>query len=139
MDQPSVILIIGERQPLNQSLRDWIEMGLPQCRVAQASNEVEAIELARNSAPLVFIIDVDAPQIQRLEALRRIKASMPDTPVMALSLFEDQVHRIAAAEAGASVYVPKSKLQSELVPALKTLIGDYCYTGSQNSSEEKSL
>jgi DNA-binding NarL/FixJ family response regulator len=57
-----------------------------------------------------------------IEATRRIKAAAPTAQVVMLTIHEDEAYRADAAAAGASAYVPKRLMQTELLPALEALL-----------------
>jgi DNA-binding NarL/FixJ family response regulator len=59
-----------------------------------------------------------------IEAARGIKAAVPATRVVMLTMYDDEAHRADAAAAGVSAYVPKRKVQTELLPVLTRLLAE---------------
>jgi DNA-binding NarL/FixJ family response regulator len=86
--------------------------------VGQASDGREAVELARTLAPDVVLMDVSMPVLDGFEATREIRAASADTTVLMLtgSNSRDDVDR--SRDAGASGYVTKDRIASELVAAI---------------------
>jgi DNA-binding NarL/FixJ family response regulator len=86
--------------------------------VGQASDGSEAVELARTLAPDVVLMDVSMPVLDGFEATREIRAANADTYVLMLtgSNSRDDVDR--SRDAGASGYVTKDRIASELVAAI---------------------
>jgi DNA-binding NarL/FixJ family response regulator len=117
-----IILIVEDHAPLRASLRDWLAATFDPCLIASAGDGLEAVELARTHRPHLVLMDLDLPRLNGLEATRRIKAALPATQVVMLTIYEDQAHRADAAAAGASAYVPKRNLHSDLVGVISTLI-----------------
>jgi DNA-binding NarL/FixJ family response regulator len=67
-------------------------------------------------------MDIGLTQMNGIEATRHIKAIAPQTQVVMLTIHEDDAYRADASAAGASAYVPKRKMQTELLPALRALL-----------------
>jgi DNA-binding NarL/FixJ family response regulator len=86
--------------------------------VGEADSGQEAIELARQIKPDVIIMDVSMPEMDGIEATRRIKNELPETRVIGLSMFEDEHVTKAMRQAGAEVLVSKSSSMSELLKAI---------------------
>jgi DNA-binding NarL/FixJ family response regulator len=86
--------------------------------VGQAGDGGEAVELARKLVPDVVLMDVSMPVLDGFEATREIRAESDDTHVVMLtgSNSRDDVDR--SREAGASGYVTKDRIASELVAAI---------------------
>ena len=86
--------------------------------VGQATDGAEAVELARTLAQDVVLMDVSMPVLDGFEATREIRAATETIRVLMLtgSNSRDDVDR--SREAGASGYVTKDRIASELVEAL---------------------
>lgn len=119
---PPTILIVEDHAPLRATLCDWLAAMFDPCTIAATGDGLEAVELARTHRPHLVLMDLDLPRLNGLEATRRIKAAVPDTQVVMLTIYEDQAHRADAAAAGASAYVPKRTLNSDLVPVVSMLL-----------------
>jgi DNA-binding NarL/FixJ family response regulator len=116
------ILIVEDHDLLRASLSDWLAAALNPCTITTATDGLAAIEAAQTQQPHLVLMDLDLPRLNGLEATRRIKAALPDTQVVMLTVYEDQAHRADATAAGASAYVPKRTLSSDLVPVVNTLL-----------------
>ncbi len=117
------MLLVAHHELLRQSLRDWLTIGLPQCRVIEATDTTAAIELACNKSVHTIIIDIDIPRENGFEILRSIQASAPNAQIVAFGFDESKIRCTSAIEAGATVYLPKSRMQIELIPTLQTAFG----------------
>ena len=86
--------------------------------VGQAADGGEAVELARSLGPDVVLMDVSMPVLDGFEATREIRAQSKRVRVLMLtgSNSRDDVDR--SREAGASGYVTKDRIASELVAAI---------------------
>ena len=119
---PATILIVEDHDAVRQSLREWLEAVFPQCRVMEATSGEEAVAVAQAMSPHLVVMDIVLPQMDGIEATRRIKASVPAAEVVMLTIHEAEAYRADAAAAGASAYVPKSAMQTELIPTLAALL-----------------
>ena len=86
--------------------------------VGEAANGSQAVELARQLRPDVVIMDVSMPEMDGVEATRRIKAELPDVRVIGLSMYEDEQTARIMREAGAEDFISKTASSSELLKAI---------------------
>ncbi len=89
--------------------------------VGEASEGKEAIEKADELAPDVVIMDIAMPGMDGLEATRRITKKNPKTKVLVLSQYGDKEYILQAVRAGATGYVSKRALGTELALAIRSL------------------
>jgi DNA-binding NarL/FixJ family response regulator len=86
--------------------------------VGQAGDGGEAVELARRLGPDVVLMDVSMPVLDGFEATREIRAASGDTQVLMLTGSNSRADVDRSREAGASGYVTKDRIASELVAAI---------------------
>lgn len=120
----ATILIVEDHDAVRKSLRDWLEGEFPQCRVIEAASGEEAIALIRVESPRLVVMDISLPGMSGIEATRQIKAALPSTQIVMLTIHEGDTYRADATTAGASAYVPKRVMQTELLPTLAALLAD---------------
>ena len=120
----SHILIVEDHQGVRQSLREWLELSFPNYQLLEAANGEEAVAIARTMSPCLVIMDIGLPGMSGIEAAQGIKAAAPATRVVVLTIYDDEAHRADAAAAGVSAYVPKRKVQTELLPILNRLLAE---------------
>jgi two-component system, NarL family, invasion response regulator UvrY len=121
MHQP--ILIVEDHQTVRQSLREWLKLSLPQYQLLEAATGEEALTMAQSACPCLVIMDIGLPGISGIEATAAIKKSLPLTQVVMLTIYDDDDYRDHAAAAGASAYVAKRKVKTELLPAIRRVLG----------------
>jgi DNA-binding NarL/FixJ family response regulator len=89
--------------------------------VAEAQDGVEAVELALRERPDVCVLDVTMPRRTGVQAAREIRAQLPGTVVLMLSMHDDEHYVAEALEAGASGYVLKRQADAVLVQAVRAV------------------
>ena len=116
------ILIVEDHQGVRQSLREWLELSFPHYELLEATSGEEGVTLAQAMSPCLVIMDIGLPGMNGIEAAQSIKAAVPTTRVVMLTMYDDEAHRADAVAAGVSAYVPKRKVQTELLPVLTRLL-----------------
>jgi len=89
--------------------------------VGQASNGVDAVELARRTRPDLVLMDIRMPGGSGLEATARIKESCPETAIVILTVSEDEDDLFAAIKAGAQGYLLKNLEGAQLRSMLEAV------------------
>jgi len=86
--------------------------------VGEATNGCEAVERVRQLQPDLVLMDVSMPEMNGIEATRRIKAELPNTRVLGLSAHEDDFFAREMLAAGAEAFLSKSASPAELLKAI---------------------
>ncbi len=86
--------------------------------VGQASDGEEAVELARTLGPDVVLMDVSMPVLNGFEATREIRSASEDVRILMLTGSNSRADVDRSREMGASGYVTKDRIASELVATI---------------------
>jgi DNA-binding NarL/FixJ family response regulator len=89
--------------------------------VGEAGNGREAVELAAKLRPDVVVMDVTMPELNGIEATRRLTADNPHIRVVALSMHKDSVYVREILRAGARGYLLKDSVADDLVAAVRAV------------------
>lgn len=110
-------------------LQDDIEV------VGEASDGLEAIELAGRVRPDIVLMDISMPKLGGLEATIEIKKACPNIKVIVLSQYGDRAYVSRFLKAGVSGYLLKKAVGSELVTAIRAVNRGEVYLFSSIASE----
>jgi DNA-binding NarL/FixJ family response regulator len=113
------VLLCDDMQQIRLVLRTEMSLESDLEVVGEATNGVEAIELARESQPDVVILDLTMPVMDGLEALPRIREAAPLARVIMLSAHGTSDMKAKAVAAGASRYIEKTATTREIVDAVR--------------------
>jgi two-component system response regulator NreC len=89
--------------------------------VGEAGNGREAVELAEQLHPDIVVMDVAMPELNGIEATRRLSASVPHSRVVALSMHKDSVYVREILRAGARGYLLKDSPAPDLLAAVRAV------------------
>jgi len=89
--------------------------------VAEAGNGRQAVEQAEELKPDVVVMDVAMPELNGIEATRRLASAAPHTRVLALSMHKDSVYVREILRAGARGYLLKDSGAADLLQAVRAV------------------
>lgn len=87
--------------------------------VGEATNGREAVEIVRQLLPDVVLMDISMPELNGLEATRRIKKELPHIQVVILTMHEADEYIAGILQAGATGYVLKQAADHDLIEAVR--------------------
>jgi DNA-binding NarL/FixJ family response regulator len=115
------VLIADDHGIVRSGLRLLLEREPDIDVVAEASDGVEARDLAIRERPELAILDVKMPRLTGLQATREIREQAPDVAVLILSMHDDERYLFEALKAGASGYVLKRQADQDLLDAVRAV------------------
>lgn len=115
---PIRILLADDHAVVRAGLRMLLSADAELQIVGEAETGAEALRLAAELEPDVVLMDISMPDLNGIEATRRIKAAHPDIAVLALTMHEDDQYFFEMLAAGASGYVPKRAAPNDLITAI---------------------
>jgi DNA-binding NarL/FixJ family response regulator len=113
------VLIADDHQLFRDGLNALL-LSAPDAEVVgEAGTGKEAIQLAAETQPDVILMDLQMPDMDGIEATRRIVRASPHINVLMVTLFEDDQSVFAAMRAGARGYVLKGAKHDEMLRAIR--------------------
>jgi DNA-binding NarL/FixJ family response regulator len=91
--------------------------------IAEAVNGEELLEIARQSPADVYVVDIEMPVLNGIEAVERLLRERPGSRVVILSMYRDRALVERAYCAGARGYVLKENAAADIVPAIVEVHG----------------
>lgn len=92
----------------------------------QVAGEVEDGSLVLNEAirlkPDLIVMDISMPGLNGLDTTQQVSSIMPKVKIIILSVYDVKEYKKAAIQRGASAYVIKKNMISDLIPAIKFAI-----------------
>ncbi len=98
--------------------------------IGTASDGPSLVDAAIRLRPDLILIDISMPLLSGIEAARRIKASVPETKLLFVTMHSERPYLQAAFDAGASGYVLKSAPPEELLHAVQKVLSGQIYISS---------
>ncbi|MBI2859728.1 MAG: response regulator transcription factor [Chloroflexi bacterium] len=121
------ILLVDDHAIMRQGLRSLLEKEPDMKVVAEAADGQAGLNLARQHAPDVVVMDVGMPGLNGIEATGQILATAPATKVIGLSMHTDRQFVVRMLRAGAVGYVPKDCTLDELVHGIRAVVANQMY------------
>ncbi|OGO14966.1 MAG: hypothetical protein A2Z14_05515 [Chloroflexi bacterium RBG_16_48_8] len=127
----TTILLVDDHLLFREGLRGIIEHWDDFEVVREASNGQEALEAVRKLLPDLVLMDITMPEMDGLEATRRIVREFPSTHVVMLTVSEEQEDLFEAIKVGAQGYVLKDMPSRRLHDLLRGIIrGESALSGA---------
>ncbi len=120
--RPARVVIADDQTLFRSGLARLLEMDERVTVVGQATDGLEAVKIALALKPDVVLMDVKMPNLDGIEAARRIITENPKIKVLMLTTFEADNHVIQALKAGASGYVLKDSQAGAIVSSLLAVV-----------------
>jgi NarL family two-component system response regulator LiaR len=115
------VLIVDDHQIVRQGLRTFLELQEDMIVVGEAGDGLTAIEMVRQLAPDVVLMDLVMPRLNGIAATRQVTALDIPAKVIALTSFAENDQVFPAIQAGASSYLLKDVSPDDLVEAIRAV------------------
>jgi DNA-binding NarL/FixJ family response regulator len=119
----TVTILLADDHPIvRQGLRHLLQDEPGVMIVGEASDGLQAVQLAEKFRPNILILDMMMPDLNGLEVLRQVKERSPGTSSIILSMQSADVYVVEALKAGALGYVLKETGPIELLGAVQQVV-----------------
>lgn len=115
------ILIADDQGLLRAGLRALLSNEPDLEVIGEAENGATVLRLAKELAPEVILLDISMPELDGIEATKRLKDILPDAKVLIITVHEDESLLQEAIRAGAAGYIVKRAVESELIDAIRAV------------------
>ena len=121
------VVIADDHMIFRDGLRSLLDRQLDMEVVAEADNGRIAIKHAKELSPDVVIMDIGMRELNGIDATRQIVKMSPGVKVLALSMYSDKRFVKEMLKAGASGYMLKDSAFTELIDAIRVIVGSKIY------------
>ena len=113
------LLLADDHAIIRKGLKAILEFAPDIKLVSEAANGLEAVQLDEELRPDVILMDLMMPELDGVEAIRRIKARRPEARILVLTTFAGDVMVFSAIKAGALGYHLKDSSADALIEAIR--------------------
>ncbi len=115
------ILIVDDHPVVREGIGSMLKRQPDFRIVGEACNGLEAVEKARELSPDVVLMDLRMPELDGVEAIKRIKEEKPEVKFIILTTYSDDEYIFKGIAAGARAYLLKDAPRDELFKAIRAV------------------
>jgi len=115
------ILLVDDHPIVREGIKSALSKRKNISIVGEAATGEEAMVKARKLSPDVILMDINMPGMSGLETSRRLRKSVPDSKILALTMHENREYVLEMTQLGARGYVFKDSSPSELLRAIEAV------------------
>jgi len=120
-DDPIRIVLADDHPVYRDGLAGLLSSTTDLTVIGQAATGMEAVALAESLTPDVVVLDLNMPELNGVDAARRIVGAAPHTAVLMLTMYDDDALVFQAIQAGARGYVLKSAEPGTVLAAIRSV------------------
>ena len=130
MSSQVTLLLAEDHEIMRDALRSLLDEHGGYVVVAEAENGREAITLVAKEMPDVVVMDINLPELNGIEATRKLCEDYPDIRIIGLSVHERGRMVMEMMNAGAKGYLPKTSAAKELIEAIDAVMRGETYVSA---------
>ena len=115
------LLLVDDHPIVREGIKSALSTRKNIAIVGEATSGEEAMIKAKKLAPDVILMDINMPGMSGLETSRRLRKSVPDSKILALTMHENREYILEMSQLGARGYVFKDSSPSELLRAIEAV------------------
>lgn len=115
------VLVVDDHPLAREGLRTILATAPDIEVVAEASDGLEAVDKASEHQPHIVLMDVRMPNLDGLEATRRIKSRLPSASVIVLTAYDNDAYVVDAVRAGAGGYLLKDASKDLIIHTIRAV------------------
>jgi DNA-binding NarL/FixJ family response regulator len=118
------LLLADDHEIVRRNLREIIEIKTDCVIIGEATDGLEAVQLARQFTPDIALVDISMPKLDGLDAARQIRKESPHTKILILTMHDAAPMIAKIQETGVHGYLLKSEAPKGLPLAINSLLRD---------------
>jgi NarL family two-component system response regulator LiaR len=125
MTNPISVIIVDDHEVVREGVRAFLDAQTDITVVGEAASGEDAVILTQDLIPDVVLMDLVMPEMDGVEATRRLKAVSPRTQIVVLTSYHQDEHLFPAIQAGAISYILKDVALDDLANTIrKAAVGE---------------
>ncbi len=132
---PYEIILADDHAMFRQGVKKIIDESEDAVVVGEAADGVELLEILNEKTPDMVVVDISMPNLDGVEAVKKIKSRHPEIKILILSMHRDKEYLYQALSAGADGYLLKEDTASDFFSAAETIKRGLCYFSPLFSTE----
>jgi len=124
------ILIADDNERVRRGIKELLASETTWQICGEAKNGTEAVQKSLELRPNFILMDISMPELNGLEAARLLRRDLPGVTILVMSQHDPMQLLPRAIEAGANACIDKSRIDVELLPAIKSVEG---FTGQASA------
>jgi DNA-binding NarL/FixJ family response regulator len=116
------ILIVSDHPVIKQMLKMQIELETGLSVIGDTDRAYSVVDLVRRLIPDIVVIDLDSQNKDAIGSTKWMHTAMPEIPIIALSMNDNELTRQRAHSSGAAAFVTKKASTHDLVNAIRELV-----------------
>lgn len=129
--RPITILLVEDHALMRRGIKGQFALELGFSVVGEAADGLQAIKLAAELEPNVVLMDIDLPVTDGIAATQQIKSNCPETRILALSAFDNDIQVMGMLAAGADGYCLKTIEWEQLIAVIHLIQSGGAYLDPQ--------
>jgi DNA-binding NarL/FixJ family response regulator len=135
LSKPIRVIIVDDHPLLREGMAAVIQGEPDMVLVGEAGNGREAIECFRAHRPDVTLMDLQMPEMDGVAATAAIRAEWSDARIVVLTTYRGDALALRALKAGASAYLLKSMIRTDLLEAIRSVHTGHRYIPREIAAE----
>lgn len=120
----TTVHIYDDNAGLRQSLEQLLSLSNEFVVTGSFDSFLQSGDEVKNSPPDIILMDIDMPEMNGIEAVKKIRTFNKKVPIIMLTVFDDNTHILDAICAGASGYLLKKSIFEKLVISIKETLAE---------------
>ncbi len=116
--KPITVIVVDDEERIRRFARLLLETDSAVCVIGEADNGRSAADMARELCPDIVVMDISMPVMNGLDATRTILRDCPNVRIILTTAMGAEPYRRVSMSVGASDFLDKSSLDSELIEAV---------------------
>lgn len=127
MSEKISVMIVDDHAIIREGIKQLLEFDGSVKVIAEAGNGIECIEKLKDVQPDVLLLDINMPEMNGIEVLRKLKKEKSNIKVLILTVHNEVEYLLQAVDIGVDGYIMKDSESTELKRAIQLVMNDENY------------